>query len=157
MTLAKPAQFELMINALDNIADIFKEKTTINVVVTQINFDSIDWILNLSRNKSVKVKLLEMTNGKQLSRLYVPFSKIKRYFKGENIEYINSCCPSNSCKLCKKLYPVVRINPEGRINSCIMNENAEENILKYIKNKNETYIKKSLLTCLNFKTKRRQR
>jgi molybdenum cofactor biosynthesis enzyme MoaA len=151
MTDGNKEQFRLLIKAISLISKVFKGKTTLNIVVTKINFNSIRKVLSLAQKEDVKVKLLEMTNGKKFSNLYVPFAKIKRSFKGDNIEYVNSCCPSNNCRLCKRLYPVVRLSPDGKINGCIMNERQEREIIKFIKDKNEIYIRKALLNCLNNK------
>jgi len=151
MTFGNKEQFSLMLKALEASAKIFREKLTLNVVVTKINFNSVNKILNLSKKKRVRVKLLEMTNGKQFPEIYVPFPLIVRSFKAKSIEYINSCCQADNCELCKRLYPVVRLSPDGKINGCIANEKGEKNILKAIKNRNENYIKKNLLSCLNNK------
>jgi len=145
MTLGNKEQFDLMKKAISKVAKIFKEKTTLNVVVTKANFNSINKILRLSKKLRINVKLLELTNGKQLKKIYVPFNEIIKKFKGDNIEYVNSCCPSNNCSLCKKLYPVVRLSPDGKINGCIMNENGEIDILKQIKARNTRYLKQIII------------
>ena len=148
MTFATETQFNLMKKALKMISKLFKEETTLNIVVTKINFDSINKILKVSKKLNVKIKLLEMTNGREFQDLYIPFFIIKEKFKGDNIEYVNSCCPASNCNLCKKLYPVVRLSPDGKLNGCINNEKLWKNIIKFIKNRNETYIKEILFDCL---------
>ena len=151
MTSGNRENFYLMLKSIRTISKIFKEKTTLNVVVTKINLNSINKILILSKKLGVKVKLLEMTNGRQFPELFVKFDDIKKRFSGNNIEYVNSCCPAKNCNLCKKLYPVVRISPDGKINNCIKNEVNEEDILKFIKSRKESYIKSAILNCLNTK------
>jgi len=151
MTLGDKNQFKLMKKAIFETAKIFKNQITLNNVVTKINFTDINRIMSLSRKIGVKIKLLEMTNGGMFPKLYVPFKKILRNFKGENIEYVNSCCPSNDCNLCKKLYPVVRLSPEGKINGCIKNEGSSRDILRFIKGRNERCLGEAMIKCLKTK------